>query len=393
MLRRIAGIFILLSLGKVLPAQADFSVNGDIFLFGDGRYLNQNQFSKYQSLEEFSGAAGVDFVYRHGIYEFDVRPEIRMISSPGVGVPSDDISYVSVAGPARFFNLGGIISQSSDSQVAADLEKLSFSIQTAHVEFAVGRRALGLGILKYLPIWNKFTVILPTQVGPPYIYNPDNIIFRYQDGAWSEALLGIGGDSAQTSVGLAQLNYFGDWIEVQTLFGSWWQNTVAGIALSKDINGLTLREESLFVGLNPQDNTHLAQIGAGMEYAFTEKLSAIFEGLYLSDGANNANDYGITPPSQFSPFRASRYGLLSLEYKYLPNWKLMVGPFMNFVDGSCLGLAELHWSTSDNSELTMQAKIPMGPSGTEFSAQTFDFGNGVFIGYPYIANLFYKVFF
>jgi hypothetical protein len=393
MICQIAGIFLLFILGTSIPASADWSAKSDLFLFGDARYLNQHQFSEYKALFEFSGAIGSDLTYRKGIFEFAIRPEIRWINSPGVGVPPNDISYVSVEGPPRYFNLSGSVSKTSEFELVAGLEKLSFSIQTEHVEFAVGRRALGLGVLKYLPIWNKFTVVLPTQVGPPYIYNPDNVVFRYQQGAWSESLLGIGGPTPADSTKLAQLNYFGDWIEVQTLVGEWWEDAVAGLAFSKDIQGLTVRAESLWIGLNPDDPDHLYQIGGGLEYAFTEKVSAIFEGIYLSNGANDIDDYPLTPVSRFSPFRASRYGLLTLDYKYLPNWRLMIGVLSNWVDASSLGLAELRWSTSDESELTLQAKVPFGALNTEFSPQTFTFPDGSYVGYPYIANLFYKVYF
>ncbi len=374
-------------------AQAEFSSRADLYLFGDARYLNQDQFSEYESIAEFSGAAGVDLTYRHRNFEFVVRPEFRWINSPGVGVDPNDISYVSVLGPKRYFNLGGEIKKTSDFQLVGDLEKLSISFQTAHVEFAAGRRPLGLGVLKFLPVWNKFTVVLPNQSGPPYIYNPDNAILRYQSGAWSESLLGIAGASAEDAVALGQINYFGDWIEIQTLFGSWWENAVAGFAFTKDINGVTLRMETLWVGLNPKDPEHLTQIGAGLEYAFTEKFSATIEGLYLSNGVDDPNKYELTPTSRFSPFRASRYALLSAEYKFLPNWRLIAGPFTNLVDGSSLILADLRWSTSDDSEMILQAKVPVGPEQTEFSAKTFTFPDGSFVGYPYLLDLSYKVYF
>lgn len=393
MFTKIQRLVLVIALGWGSFAQAAFSARADLFLFGDVRYLNQDQFSQYEYLLEFSGAAGVDLTYRYRNFEFVVRPEIRWMNSPGVGVDPEDISYISVLGPERFLNLGGEIEKTSEFQAVAELEKLSVSLQTAHVEFAVGRRPLGLGVLKFLPVWNKFTIILPNQSGPPYIYNPDNAILRYQSGSWSSALLGVAGPTEQDSVGLAQVNYFGEWIEIQTLYGNWWENTVAGLAFTKDVNGVTLRGEALWVGLNPTDKEHLNQIGVGLEYAFTEKFSATFEGLFLSNGADHPDDYELTPQSRFSPFRASRYGLFSMEYRFLPNWRLIAGPFMNFVDGSALVLADLRWSTSDDSEMVLQTKVPLGEDLTEFSSEAFTFSDGSYVGYPYVLNLFFKVYF
>jgi hypothetical protein len=393
MFPKLKRLILCIALGWSSLAQAGFSSRSDIFLFGDARYLNQHQFSEYESLLEFSGAAGVDITYHYRNFEFIMRPELRWINSSGVGVDPEDISYVSVLGPKRYFNLGGEIKKTSIFQAVVGFEKLSMSIQTEHLEFAVGRRPLGLGVLKFLPVWNKFTVVLPNQSGPPYLYNPDDAILRYQTGPWSGALLEIAGPRDEDAVGLGQLNYFGEWIEIQTLFGNWWQDAVAGFAFTKDISGVTLRMESLWVGLNPEDQEHFCQIGAGLEYAFTEKFSVTFENLYLQNGANDSNDYQLTPPSRFSPFRASRYGLLSLEYKFLPNWRLIAGPFANLVDGSSLVLADLRWSASDDSEMVLQTKIPMGPYLTEFSPKAFTFEDGSYVGYPYIITLLYKSYF
>jgi hypothetical protein len=384
---------LILAMSYASIASATISTRSDIFLFGDHRSLNQNQFSVHDDLNEFSGAIGFDLTYSHENIQLNVRPEVRWIYSEGVGVNSEDISRVSVLGPNRFFNLGGVIEKTSTSEAVGELEKLNVSVQTEHVEFAIGRRALGLGVLKFLPVWNKFTAILPTQAGPPYIYNPDNAVLRYQSGVWSTAVLGIAGYSSQDAVSLGQLNYFGDWIEVQSIFGYWWEEVVAGIAFTKDISGLTLRSENLCIGLKATKQDRFCQIGLGLEYVFTDKLSTTIEGLYSENGANSVSDYQLTLPSRFDSFRASRYALVSVEYKYLPDWRLIISPMTNLVDNSTLLLADLRWSATDDSEMVLQSKTPLGPSLTEFSSKALSYPNGSYVGYPNIINLYYKIFF
>ncbi|MES2856373.1 MAG: hypothetical protein V4692_10950, partial [Bdellovibrionota bacterium] len=271
-------------------AHAEFDYRADLLLFVNHRELNQSGISSINAITDAAAGVGVDLSYTYKALRLEARPELRGLYSYGVARPTTDPTYASIKSPKRFLDLGGEIGHSEpggEGQAYFDFEKLFFSLQTDNFEIAAGRRPLGLGVLKYLPVWNKFTVLLPIHSGAPFIFNPDNAVIRYQYKSVSASALAIEGDLATESVQLGQLNYFGEWIELQSLFGRWWDHSVAGAAATTDIGGVSLRAETLWFGLDKRDRENGFQGGYGIEYASSEKVSWLLEGIHLQRGFDN----------------------------------------------------------------------------------------------------------
>jgi hypothetical protein len=394
--RFIAASILLVSLLSESRALAEFDYRADLLLFLNHRELNQSGFTDYEAITDASGGAGVDLSYSHKALRLEARPELRILYSHGVAMPLTDPTYASILPPKRFMDLGteiGHAEPGSEGEAYIGFEKLFFSIQTNNFEIAAGRRPLGLGVLKYLPVWNKFTVLLPIHSGPPFIYNPDNAVVRYQFHSLAVSALDIEGAFPKDAVRLGQISYFGELAELQSLFGEWWEHSVAGFAATTDLGGLTLRIETLWFGLNALDREKGFQGGYGLEYALGDKVSFTLEGLHLQRGAEDFHEYTIVAPSIFSPFRAQDYLLGLLEYKFLPEWRWLTGPFVNLTDGSLLYLNDLKWTVTDDSEVTAQIKTPIGADHTEFSRKTLEFIDGSYIGFPYVFNLQLKTYF
>jgi len=374
-------------------ANAEFDHRADVLLFINHRELNQDGLSEYDAVTDAGFGLGDDLSFTYRALRLEARPELRGEYGYGVGLPVTDPAFSTIRSPDRALDLGFEVGSGDKYELYFEFEKLFFSIQTNSLEIAAGRRPIGLGVLKYLPVWNKFTVLLPTHTGPPFIYNPDNAIIRYQFRSMALSAMDIEGAHPEDAVRLGQINFYGDSLELQSLFGEWWQYTVAGLAASTDLAGLTLRAETLWFGLDPYDEQYGFQGGYGLEYASSENVSWLIEGLHLDRGVDHPDFYKLQAPSRFSPLRAEDYLLGLMEYRFLPEWKWLTGPFVNLLDGSLLYLNDLRWSVTDDSEFTAQIKTPIGEERTEFSSKTFVFPDGSYLGYPYIFNLILRTYF
>lgn len=388
-MKRFGGLLITLGLGlAAIPASAlSLETRTELLLWGQGRHLHQSGFSEYVTIWELSGQAGQDFWLRSGGFQLEIRPELRVLASPGVGVdPETDPAFISIQPRGRRMRLDSELQKSDNQTATLDFEKLNVSYQNDWLELALGRRALSFGVLRFLPVWNKFTVPLPTNAGTPYVYNPDQALLRLQRGEWSFGGFLIEGEKDADEVTLAQVSWFSPWIELQVLGGRWWEHQVAGFAFAKDVRGMTLRSEWLFIGLNDVDVEHQTQGGLGVEYAFDDRWSVLAEGLYLDHGTETKEDLVTHPSSRFTPFRARAYLLALAEYRINAFWNIQAGPFASLVDASALWQTRVRHSLSDHMDFSLNVSWPIGDDGSELGPRFLVLADDVYVGSPGTAS-------
>ena len=354
----------------------EFEHRSDVLLFGDYRNLNQNGLSIYDSTFDGWLVAGTQLRVRESDFQFEARPEIRGLNSPAAGLPNTDIGQLSVKAPRRFVNLDVKLFSDTNNQWVGDFEKLNASYGNKSFEVYAGRKPISLGVLKVLPVWNKFTRPLPNAAGPALIYSQDSAGFRSQLGDVALQAFDLEGATSADSVRLSELIWYNSAIELHGFVSRWWEKTVTGLALTKDIFGMTLRGETLWV-LGQE-----VQGGLGGEYALNEKWSVLAEFLYLSAGTTDTGNYTVIINSRFRNLRARDYGYAQLQYNLSAFWTITAGAFTNIIDGSTLLIPKVSHSLSDDAELYFNAQIPLGTQGAELGPDAFPFPDGSSVGAP-----------
>ena len=317
----------------------------------------------------------------HENFYFEVRPEIRSVWSWGLELSEDDPAFLSAHSPKRLFQLENSLHKETDWEVVSDIERVYFSYQAPHGEINIGRLPLGIGVMKALPMWNKFSPALINTQGSDIIYNPDLAQGKVQFGEVSIGLIDIESTLASDKIQLGQMIWYSSFVELQVLGGHWWERNVGGLAFVKDISGFSVKGESLFIN-STEDLPPESQFGFGVEYAFNAKLSFLTETLHDSQGAENSDEYTTHPHSRFNPLLASDYWYLQLDYIFTDFLKGNIGSLINMIDGSSLATFELTDSLTNEIDVGFQARVPLGGSSQEFGRVTLDPQLGVYNGYP-----------
>lgn len=358
----------------------------DLLGYGDYRALNGNNVSSYSNV----GDGYFNFAPQLRVFQdqfsFEVRPETRFLAGQGTQVPTTDPAFVTVRSPRRFVNLDTVLVNRNKVQLVQDFERLALSFSNSTTEIYLGRKPVSIGVLKILPVWNKFTKPLPIVSGPTLIFSSDGAGFRTQyDNILVRTLYLPGANTSDTvTLGEATLQFPG--LEIHALLSEWWQQTTAGLAFAKDISGVSVRDEALFVGLSQSDSDRQIQNGFGAEYAFTDKLSALGELWYLGKGATSSAQYNAYPVRQtsspFRPLPANLYSAFQATYNLTSLWTVSLGDFLNLVDLSQYGLLKLIYSVSDNAVLEVDGMLPFGSDGSEFSQKSLTLPTGAYYGAP-----------
>jgi len=370
----------------------DTTIHGDVFLYNDQKYFDNQSVSSYQNISDTYTIGGLEFAAQQDDLRFFIRPEFRSLLSPGVNLSPTDPAYVTVKSPPRALNLGSLLVLNSWEELYTDVEHLYLSWNSSNFEISVGRRPVSLGVLKYLPVWNKFTAPPLIYAGPGFIYSSDNATLRFQAGDWAFTLLEIEGATGADAARIGQVALYSSFIEIHGLAGVWWEQAVGGLAFAKDLGGMTIRGETLWVGLRNNDTDSQFQGGLGFEYAFSEKFSFISEWLYLNSGID---DQVLVFPSasRFRQLQGDEYNYTILNYNITSLWKMGLGPLINLTDGSTLVIGELKYSASDNLDFAAQTKIPTGKDRTELSPNSIPYPNGLYAGLPYLFSISAKWYF
>ena len=359
----------------------EYSLNGDLTLFRGFRNLRENNASDYVSVDDSVGVFGLGTKIQIPSWTLDVKGRVIASYGPGLGVDPTDPAYLDMGSPPRFLSWQSQVQRSSNTQVLTDFEKAYLMFQKGNFEFSAGRRAVGIGTLKYLPIWNRFVPTIAHIGGPALIYNPDDVQASYQFKKYAISGIHIEGATPDDNISILMNTWYLDWIEIHALAAYWWQRETAGVAFTKDFEGLTLRGESLFFQDQTDKNKVQGQGGLGIEYAFSPKFSIVTEAMYSSIGANSISQYSTAVPDKFALLNADGYVFAILEYMPFDFWKFSLGSLVNLVDSSFLGLAEIKYSWSENLDLSLQLKQPVGKDGQEFGSDFYRVTEDINFGY------------
>lgn len=369
------------------------SFNGDLSLFYGHRSIRGDNASDYLSINDSVGVFGLGAKVEIPSLVLDIKGRVVGAYGAGLAVDPVDPAYLDISPPLRFFNWRSAIASSDYSQSISDIEKAYFLFQKNSYEFSVGRRAVGIGTLKYLPIWNRFTPSVAHVGGPALVYNPDDIQLSYQKNKYAISAIHVQGRVPEDSLSTVLDTLYLKSIEIHFLGGHWWERGVGGLAFSKDIEGLTLRGEGLFFEPGANESGMQSQLGMGFEYAFNAKISMVMEGLYSSIGASNLNQYLQQPRDKFAILNANAYLFTMFEYVPFDFWNFSAGSLVNLMDTSWLGIAEVKYSWSDNLDISAQAKQPFGKVDAEFGAEFYPISPEAYFGYSSQYSMQMKYFF
>lgn len=243
-------------------------------------------------------------------------------------------------------------------------ERLVLSYQSPSTEISIGRKPVGLGVLSVFPVWNKFSRPMITAFGPLTVYGQDRLLARYQSGSWAMQAMDIEGNDPDNTSRFVEATYYGENLEAHILAGSIFDHGAMGFALTGDVAGTSLRlEEISFSGRG-------VQAGVGAERAFNAKWSGLAEFLYLEEGASDKNGYFTLPAAMnIRPLNAKGYGFARLEYKPWDLWVFQLGYLANFIDSSGLVNGKAIYSLTNEADLSLEVRHPLGDEGTELATK------------------------
>ncbi len=362
----------------------DFSVGGSVIDQGEYRQLNQQGFLNVSNTYDDFLIADVRGKVTEGGLALKVAPELRSLVSQSITFDSSDPlnpAFLTVNSPKRFLNVQQTIFTGSNSLTVADFDVLDLSYSTDSMEIYAGRRPIGIGVVKSVPIWNKFTKPLLTISGYPLVFNPDMAGLRVQSGTFAFQAFRIQGNTPADAVNMLEEADYSDTLEIHFLESYWWQTWVVGLALVKDFGGLTLRSETLYI--DPSSTTdNQVQTELEGEYALNSKLSMLASFFLYSRGATTSYDYSLTTFSRFNPYHALAYGFLQLSDKQTSLLTLSGTAQVNWIDFSAYLLFRALYAATSSLDVYADLNFPIGGPSSEFSNQAFIFTDGSSIGIP-----------
>lgn len=376
---------VLLLLIPGLAPALEWDGKGEVILSGEYREFPQSGFGPYSHAYESIVLARYSArFYPWNNLRVEYSPELRGFVSREVGRGPGDPGYATVEGPERLFDFKVDLGTGNTAQWLLDTERLNFVYTAGQLEFQFGRKPIGVGTLKVLPIWNKFSRPLPNTAGPNLIFGQDSATARWQSGNWALQAIDIEGKGARPEAAVRWLEavLYDPEIELHFMASRWWEKNVLGLALAKDLGGATLRGESLWIGIDSSGRENEFQGGLGLEYAINETWTLLGESLFQSDGANRTSQYTVLIPSPYRPLRAKAYAYLQATAQLDPYWILNLGSLVNAIDGSFYPLLKVTRSLSDHLDAALDLRGPVGRNGKEFSHETFHFPFGRTLGAP-----------
>lgn len=354
------------------------------------REIPQNGFSSKKSSYDFFFRAGHLLSLTNESWKFELKPEIYGFSGESRSESdriSNDPYYYSLKTPNRFFKLRKKLSL--EDEWFLELDKIYFTFSKDELEISVGRRPISLGVLKIFPVWNKFSKPLPVTIGPQTTLSSDAITFRLQKESISYFLNSVKESTKDEDINFLGFTYYYSDLELHFLSGRLWNQNTIGIALAKDWLGASWRMESLLykkntsLSLNQSNkNQNESQFGFGVEYAFSERVSAVFEYLFQTEGVTNKEKYLTQEVNHFKILKARSYTYTQLQYKWSALINLGLGALINGIDGSRYDIIKIQYSYSDNSDLFAELNHPSGNNGAEFSKKSVILPNGMYMGAP-----------
>lgn len=348
-------------------AQAEWSLRQSVEVTPQYRKFQQEGMTPLKEVWDVFGMGSVHAQWSADKWFAEIKPEVRAVASRGVLDPVP--AGLSVQTGRRVLNTRRMLTREGDGEAYFDFDRLNLRYSYEQGDLFAGRKPLSLGVLRFFPVWNKLTLPLVFQPGPEWIENPDLVGATYASGRYSHRLFASRGTHAQADdLVLLETRFSGEGLDVQTLVGSWWQHTAAGVAGAFDVASSTVRFETLWLGRFRQEKAQ-GQFGLGFERALNEKWTLVAEALYQTSGVTDMRNL-LTPPNRFMVLSGRFYLLPHLSYLVHPLWTLRMGMLANPADHpSYVWLGGFDHSVTDNTTLALKLKLPFGSKRGEFGSE------------------------
>lgn len=385
--------FILLFFTALLSIKAfafEKSLTGDALLVGDQRWPHAEGFKTHESLSDGMFIGGLDGAIRYSGFNFEARPEIRALWSDSNRDNGFEVENIYLQGPKRYADLNLVLSKDDREEAYLDFEKLALSYRTEKTEVLVGRKIFSAGVLKLFPVWNKFSRPMPFLPSPLIIYGQDQATATAQVSNFTLRASYLPDANSNLNTDWFELGWLPANFEFHFLGNYWWGVQVYGLSAATDLFGATFRFEGLAIDPTDTKLDKQTQAGFGVERAFSEKWTALYEYYHQSSGVDSMQ-YSLKL-NHFNALQAYDYSAFQLNYKLKETFTVSLAGLLNHDDSSTFLDLKFDDSLTENSNLIFEAKGPISSEG-ELSSQSVRFANGTSIGLPSQVSLAYKIFF
>lgn len=359
-------LFISLIFGALVPrSHAQWQFSSDTSLQGIHRNFPRgaSAFSNINEayVESLSGGR-----LQRDNFQFEAKVLLRSIQSP-VNTAPDDFAHPNLTPPRRLMKLYTRVGNAdSQNQTIIDTGSLWASYSLNKWQFTAGRRAIGIGVLKAFPVWNRLYPVVPTVSGYMFMNNPDIVDVRWSDGAWTIAGYSIFSQYYDDYIGALELIHYGEKLESHFLAGKWWNRATAGYSGVVDTSVGIFRLETLAIANSGQGKASGQQLGVGWEKVFTAKLSMNLEYYHSSFGVDRSSRYVLQDPDPFRLLLGRDYTYPQVNYKISDFCTAEFGSLINLNDGSAMLVNQATYSLADDIEIFGAYRKPIGGGGKEF---------------------------
>lgn len=357
---RVCACVLATAFSQISWASSVFSIENQLSAVGRSF---PNGTSNYDSLVEGFLETSPGWKWEGQRFNFEAQLLLRSLQTPINAYPRDP-AFLNLAPTGRLFNASNV-TLSQSSQTFTDISKLWASYSLPSLQVSIGRRPLGIGVLRVLPVWNRLAVVLPSLSGYLLSQNPDLFDIRWQHQAWTVAGFSVLAQDPNSQIEAVEIVHYGAQLEAHFLIGEWWQQATLGLAGAVDAQGATFRAETFaFAAQNSRPGG--IQAGLGFEKALNSRWSVLAEYYHSSIGTDTSSLYLLQTPTLFRALLSSDYFEPSLALQATDFWKLSTAVLINVIDGSLYWMSESAYSFSDHVDLLATVRLPFGGLNQEF---------------------------
>ncbi|ABA89615.1 hypothetical protein Pcar_2376 [Syntrophotalea carbinolica DSM 2380] len=266
------------------------------------------------------------------------------------------------------------------------IDRLCLSGQASHLEWSLGRQAIGFGRILLASPLDVIAPFAPDALDTEIRPGVDALKLRYYIGQTGElGAYAVMGEHADDCSGLATLSWNTRGLDILAITGLLRNRPMVGVGLAGDIGGIGIKmETAAYSGKKvsqPEGDLHRFFAIAALECWYRFGNGLVFTGQYLYNGA------GADKPSQYpqalnsAPIReglsfllGQHYLLLAPSYELHPLVTLSGLGIVNLQDGSWLLRPALNISLSDNLDLMLFWGFTLGRSAKNLRFPRSEFG-------------------
>lgn len=252
------------------------------------------------------------------------------------------------------------------------IDRLSLSGRSDHLEWAVGRQAIGFGRILLVSPLDIIAPFAPDAIDTEIRPGVDALkVQGYLGQAMEIGAYAVLGDRSSDSSGLVSFSWNTGGIDILGIAGSLRNRAMGGFGLAGDVGGLGLKVEAAgYAGKQvsvPGGDLHRFFAIAALECWYRFNSGVILTGQYLYNGAGADRADNYLQALQSAPVKEGMSFLLGQHYLLLaPSYE--IHPLVTFSgliicnlqDSSCLLRPTLDISLSDNLDLMMFWVINLG---------------------------------